>query len=111
MDALGIKVEDIKTYDDYYAVLKRFHDEDPDGNGVNGDTYGVVAAGFIGNEAPYINYLPEFWQDAYPGFIHGDDGVWTDGFQSDASKAALLRLQQAYKDGVIDPETLTAPRK
>lgn len=111
MDALGIKVEDIKTYDDYYAMLKRFHDEDPDGNGVNGDTYGVVAAGFIGNEAPYINYLPEFWQDAYPGFIQGDDGVWTDGFQSDASKAALLRLQQAYKDGVIDPETLTASTK
>ncbi len=111
MDALGISVEDIKTYDDYYTMLKRFHDEDPDGNGVNGDTYGVVAAGFIGNEAPYINYLPEFWQDAYPGFIQGDDGVWKDGFQSDATKAALLRLQQAYKDGVIDPETLTASTK
>ncbi len=111
VDALGINIDDIKTYDDYYAMLKRFHDEDPDGNGINGDTYGVVASGFIGNEAPFINYLPEFWQDAYPAFIQGDDGVWYDGFQADACKAALLRLQQAYKDGVIDPETLTATTK
>ena len=31
-------INDIKTYDDYYAMLKAFHDGDPDGNGVNGDT-------------------------------------------------------------------------
>lgn len=111
LDALDINADDIKTYDDYYNMLLRFHNEDPDGNGINGDTYGVVAAGFIGNEAPYINYLPEFWQDAYPGILQGDDGVWYDGFQTEATKAALLRLQQAYADGAIDPETLTASTK
>lgn len=111
LDALGINADDIKTYDDYYAMLKRFHDEDPDGNGVNGDTYGVVAAGFVGNEAPYINYLPEFWQDAYPAIVQDDNGTWIDGFQTEETKAALLRLQQAYADGCIDPETLTASTK
>lgn len=111
LDALDINADDIKTYDDYYNMLLRFHNEDPDGNGINGDTYGVVAAGFIGNEAPYINYLPEFWQDAYPGILQGDDGVWYDGFQTEATKEALLRLKQAYADGVIDPETLTASTK
>ena len=111
LDALGINAADIKTYDDYYDMLKRFHDEDPDGNGVNGDTYGVVAAGFLGNEAPYINYLPEFWQDAYPAIVQDASGTWIDGFQTDATKQALLRLQQAYADGAIDPETLTASTK
>ncbi len=111
LDAIGMSVDDIKTYDDYYAMLKKFHDEDPDGNGKTGDTYGVVAAGFVGNEAPYVNYLPEFWQDAYPSIYQGDDGVWVDGFQEDATKQALLRLQQAYVDGCIDPETLTASTK
>lgn len=111
LDALGINAADIKTYDDYYDMLKRFHDEDPDGNGVNGDTYGVVAAGFLGNEAPYINYLPEFWQDAYPAIVQDASGTWVDGFQTDATKQALLRLQQAYADGAIDPETLTASTK
>jgi multiple sugar transport system substrate-binding protein/putative aldouronate transport system substrate-binding protein len=111
LDAVGINADDIKTYDDYYNMLLAFHNGDPDGNGIDGDTYGVVAAGFIGNEAPYINYLPEFWQDAYPSILQDDDGVWYDGFQTDATKAALLRLQQAYDDGAIDPETLTASTK
>lgn len=110
LDALGVNAEDIKTYDDYYNFLKRCHDEDPDQNGIPGDTYGTVAAGFLGNEAPYINYLPEFWQDAYPA-IYEKDGEWIDGFQTQETKDALLRLQQAYNDGVIDPESLTASTK
>ncbi|MCM1182455.1 MAG: ABC transporter substrate-binding protein [Roseburia sp.] len=110
LDAVGIDANTIKTYDDYYNMLKAFHDGDPDGNGVDGDTYGVIAAGFLGNEAPYINYLPEFWQGAYPA-LYEKDGTWVDGFQEDATKEALLRLQQAYADGAIDPETLTASTK
>ena len=111
LDAVGIDADSIKTYDDYYNMLLAFHNGDPDGNGVDGDTYGVVAAGFLGNEAPYINYLPEFWQDAYPAILQDDNGTWYDGFQTEETKAALLRLQQAYADGAIDPETLTASTK
>lgn len=111
LDAVGISADDIKTYDDYYNMLLAFHNGDPDGNGKDGDTYGVVAAGFVGNEAPYINYLPEFWQDAYPALYQDESGTWIDGFQTDATKQALLRLQQAYADGAIDPETLTASTK
>ena len=110
LDAVGLSADDIKTYDDYYNMLLKFHNEDPDGNGKD-DTYGVVAAGFVGNEAPYVNYLPEFWQDAYPALVQDENGTWIDGFQTDATKAALLRLQQAYVDGAIDPETLTASTK
>ena len=111
LDAVGINIDDVKTYDDYYNMLKAFHDEDPDGNGKTGDTYGVIAAGFVGNEAPYVNYLPEFWQGAYPSLYQNADGVWVDGFQEDATKEALLRLQKAYQDGCIDPESLTASTK
>lgn len=111
LDNVGIDASSIKTFDDYYNMLLKFHNEDPDGNGTNGDTYGVIAAGFVGNEAPYINYLPEFWQDSYPALVQDENGVWYDGFQTDATKAALLRLQKAYADGAIDPETLTASTK
>lgn len=110
LEAVGLKVEDIKTFDDYYDMLTKFTTMDPDGNGTN-DTYGVVAAGFLGFEAPYINYLPEFWQDAYPAFTQDESGVWYDGFNTEATKAALLRLQTAYNDGVIDPESLTMGTK
>ena len=111
LDAVGINADDIKTYDDYLNMLVKFHEEDPDGNGTTGDTYGVVAAGFLGNEAPFINYLPEFWQDAYPALVQDENGTWIDGFQTDATKAALLRLQDAYNKGAIDPESLTASTK
>ena len=106
LEKIGMTAEDIKTYDDYIEMLTRFTTMDPDGNG-KADTYGVIAAGFLGNEAPYINYLPEFWQDAYPAILKGEDGVWYDGFNTQATKNALLRLQKAYEAGLIDPTTLT----
>lgn len=105
-----MKAEDITDWDSYYAMLKAFTEQDPDGNGKN-DTYGVAAAGFIGSEAPYTNYLPQFWQNAYPSFTYDENGVWYDGFNTQETKDALLRLQQAYADGVIDPESLTMGTK
>ena len=116
LDAVGKSVDDIKTYDDYYALLKAFHDGDPDGDGVTGTTYGVTASGFASmGEAPYIHYMPEFWQGAYPDFYQ-KDGTWVDGFQEQATIDALDRLAKAYADGVIDPDTglattLSAPKR
>lgn len=52
LDKLGVNIADIKTYDDYYNLLLRFKNEDPDGDGVNGNTYGVIAPGIISKEAP-----------------------------------------------------------
>ena len=106
LDAVGMKVEDIKTFDDYLEVLRAFKNGDPDGNGIDGDTYGVAAAGFLNLEAPYVQYLPEFWQDAFPA-IYEKDGVWVDGFQEQASLDALKRIQDAYAEGLIDPNSLT----
>ena len=105
LDNCGI--ESLPTnYEEYIAMLDAFHNGDPDGDGKNGNTYGVAAAGFVGGEAPYINYLPEFYQDAYPSFYKNDAGEWVDGFTEDAMKDALQRLQDAYKAGYIEPGTL-----
>ncbi len=105
LDNLGMKVEDIKTYDDFYNMLVRFTKEDPDGNGVDGDTYGIIAPGLVSTEAPWTNYLPEFWQNAYPALVQDDNGTWIDGFQTEETKAALERLRTAWAEGVIDPDT------
>lgn len=86
LDNCGLEVP--TTYDEYLAMLEAFTTGDPDGNGVDGDTYGVSSAGLIGTEAPYTNYLPEFYQDAYPSFYKNDEGVWVDGFTEDSMKAA-----------------------
>ena len=102
LDAAGLKIEDIKTFDDYYNMLKAFTKD--------GQT-GVIAAGFGKlDEAPYINYMPEFWQGAYPA-IYQKDGKWIDGFQEQATIDALNRLAQGYADGVIDKDTEEATTK
>ena len=109
LDNVGLDVP--TTYEEYLAVCEAFTKGDPDGNGVDGDTYAVSAAGLIGPAAPWVNYLPEFYQDAYPSFYLDDNGNWVDGFTEPAMKEALERLRDAYAAGYIDPETLTNDTK
>ena len=105
LDQLGLEAP--TTYDEYYNMIKLFTENDMDGSGDPSNTYGVTAAGLIGNEAPYVNYLPEFYQDAYPDFYKAEDGTWVDGFSEDAMADALTRLKDAYENGYIDKESIT----
>lgn len=105
LDNVGMEAP--TNYEEYIAMLDAFTNGDPDGNGIDGDTYGVSAAGLIGEEAPYMNYLPEFYQDAYPSFYKNEDGVYVDGFTEEAMVGALERLRDAYEKGYIDKESLT----
>jgi len=104
LDAVGMEAP--TTWEEYKAVSEAFVKNDPDGNG-QADTYATTAAGFVGGEAPFINYLPEYYQDAYPSFYQKEDGTWVDGFTEEAMKGALERLNEGYTNGWIDPTTLT----
>ena len=104
LDAVGMEAP--TTYEEFMAVCDAFVTQDPDGNGV-ADTYALAAAGFVGGEAPFVNYLPNFYQDAYPSFVKLDDGTWVDGFTQPEMQGALERLAAAYAAGYIDPTTLT----
>lgn len=97
LDDCGI-TEVPTTYEEYIDMLTKFKE-------VKG-TYAVSAAGLISKEAPYTNYLPEFYQDAYPDF-YLKDGEYVDGFTEQAMKDALQRLQDAYAAGLIDPTAVT----
>lgn len=105
LDNVGMEAP--TNYEEYTAMLDAFTKGDPDGNGVNGDTYGVSAAGLINPEAPYTLYLPEFYQGATPSFEKDENGVWYDGFTQDNFKEALTRLREAYVNGWLEKETLT----
>lgn len=109
LDACGI--EKVPTnWEEYADMLDAFATGDPDGNGVDGDTYGVSASHFVGSEAPYTNYLPEFYQDAYPTFILVD-GQYVDGFTLPSMKGAMERLAEGVAYGWIDKTTLTNSTK
>lgn len=96
----GISADSIKTFDDYYNMLVAIKDK-------CGLEYVVTSAGYISAEAPYVNYLPEFFQDAYPDFYKNAEGKWVDGFQEPAMKSALERLSKAYSAQLLDPAMST----
>lgn len=102
LDDCNIPVSDIenKTMDwnTYYNYLKKM-----------ANYYGhyvVSGPGLVSMEAPYTNYLPEFYQDAYFSFYENSQGKYVDGFAEDAMKKAIERLTMAINDGVLDKETV-----
>ena len=105
LDNCGLDVP--TNYEEYLEMLDAFTNGDPDGNGIDGDTYGVSAAGYIAPEAPWTMYLPEFYQGATVDFTKDENGQWVDGFTQDNMKETLQRMREAYEAGYMDPETLT----
>lgn len=75
----------------------------------NGGKAPVLAAGLVSKEAPYTNYLPEFYQDAYPEFYKNASGQWVDGFSEQAMIDALERLAWGYENKVLEPSILENP--
>ena len=96
------------TYDQYYDMLKKIQAASSNKN------YVISTSGFVagGNkpEAPYTNYLPEFYQDAKFTF-YLKDGKYVDGFSEEAMKKAMDRLKTAIDDKILDPATQNASTK
>ena len=105
LEAAGYKADEVAnktmTYDEYYKLLKDIQAASDNKNFVI-STSGFVAGGNSGKpEAPYTNYLPEFYQDAKITF-YLKDGKYVDGFAEDSMKKAMDRLKTAISDGILD---------
>lgn len=100
----GISVSEVKdkvlSFSEYYSILKKMHE-------VKGKP-AIIAPGYVSADAPYTNYLPEFYQQAQFSFYKDSSGKYVDGFSTQAMKEALARIATAVKDGVIDKETLNS---
>ena len=89
------------SYDEYYTMLKKMKE-------AKGVDYVISAPGFYSKEVPYTNYLPEFYQNAQFTFYYDQaEGKYVDGFSAKEMKAALQRIQDAVKDGLINKESST----
>lgn len=87
------------TWTEYYDMLKKMK-----------DAYGhyvISAPGFVSDEAPYTNYLPEFFQKANYTFYKDSTGKYVDGFSTQDMQDALTRIATAVSDGVLDKESVT----
>lgn len=101
LQALGVDENNLpKTIDEFVALMYRFANEDPDGDGVK-DTYGcsesVVKAIF---GAYGSSYTEQIWLDDGNGTLYNTD-------VAPGNKAALELLAKMYADGVLDPEFVT----
>lgn len=91
-----------KTWAEYQDFLLAMKEK-------NGGKAPVLAAGLVSTEAPYTNYLPEFYQDAYPEFYKNASGEWVDGFTEQAMIDALERLNWGYSNGLLEASILENP--
>ena len=112
LTAAGYNPEEVAsktlTYDEYYKMLKDMKAASANQNFVISCS-GFIAGGNSGTpEAPYTNYLPEFYQNAQLTFYYDQaKGEYVDGFSQKEMKDALQRIQNAVNDGLINKETST----
>ena len=103
--AAGYSADELKktplSYKEYYEMLKKMKE-------AKGVDYVISAPGFYSKEAPYTNYLPEFYQNAQFTFYYDQaKGEYVDGFTQQEMKDALQRIQDAVNDGLINKESST----
>lgn len=84
-----------KTYDEFLDMIRRFKAEIPECE------IGLTAPGL---KSP--QNLPEFYQGAQFDF-YKDNGEWKDGFAQPEMAEAMQRMQDAYKEGLLDMEIIT----
>lgn len=95
LDQLGKEVP--TTYDEFIDVLRGFKTIAP-------DVIPLTSPGLMAGEAKM--YLTQFYQDASPEFIKVD-GEWVDGMAQPNMRDALIRMRDAYAEGLIDQEVIT----
>ncbi len=97
-----------KTVDEMVALARKFATGDPDGNGKNGDTYGLALNRDLirQNHASILGLVSAF---GVPGrdrdlFYRGKDGRITWAWIQPGMKPALSLLRDMYKEGLINKE-------
>jgi putative aldouronate transport system substrate-binding protein len=94
-----LSLQDPKTLDDYYKVMKAFTEQDPDGNGKK-DTYGLSTAGMY--------ELQGFFSAAGLKQRYVEkDGKLDVPYSTDAAIPVYEWLNKLYKEGILDPNFAT----
>lgn len=98
LDKLGLQQP--KTIDELYTVLKAFKEQDPNGNGTADEVP------FFSRDSRYGIYeLLALWDTQMGMYVK--DGERTYGPLEPQFKTAMINLAQWYKEGLIDQEIFT----
>lgn len=102
LDNLGLSMP--TNVEEFHDMLYAFTYNDPDGNGVD-DTYGMN-----GNGRYYFNYVFGAYGIMKNSYYVQDDGSVVYTNTTEEFKEVMKLLQSWYKEGIIDPETITDDR-
>ncbi|MFP4974638.1 extracellular solute-binding protein [Paenibacillus sp. CN-4] len=95
-----LKLAEPATLDDYYAVLKAFKEQDPDGNG-QADTYGLSTAGLYDIQgfmsAAGVKYK----------YVIDDQGKRSIPYATEAAVPVYEWFAKLYQEGILDPNFAT----
>lgn len=103
LDTLGVDPEDLPTTTDgFVELMKRFRDEDPNGNGVQDEIpFTVFNESADKGDSIYTNMMcyfgvrsPEFWAD--------DDGKIHYGMMDENAKAAFEWFNMLYSEKILN---------
>lgn len=96
-----------ETLDEAVTAWYKFATEDPDQNGVMGDTYGLSTQGIRAIQQAYGTGRVNFLSERAGGIWLEEDGKLIYNGVHPQMKEVLKLLRQMYEDGVLDPEFIT----
>lgn len=106
LDNLGIKLEDIKTTEDFRNVLTRFKNDDPNGNGQADElAFNTPASSWGGT--PYKFLTNAFVFEGDGDMLMLDNGKVTTSYLQDAWFEAQEYIKGLVDDGLLTKESFT----
>jgi putative aldouronate transport system substrate-binding protein len=95
-----LHLQEPKTLDDFYNVLKAFKEQDPDGNG-KADTYGLSTSGLYDIQG----FMSAAGVKSH--YVIDANGKRSIPFATDAAIPVYEWLAKLYKEGILDPNFAT----
>ncbi|MCR2807543.1 extracellular solute-binding protein [Paenibacillus soyae] len=102
-----LNLEQPKTVDELYAVLKAFKEKDPNGNGANDEVPFFSRDKLSGIYDLLIQWGVQGGADAAKRGFYADNGVVKYGMYEQGYKTAIENIAKWYKEGLIDKEIFT----
>jgi putative aldouronate transport system substrate-binding protein len=102
LDNLGLS--EPTTIDEFEEVLKQFTEGDPDGNGVKGDTYGMIVTSYL--DGPLNNLA--LWMGSPNEWGYDEETQeWKPWFMSEGYFDAMTKMREWYAAGYINSNMAT----
>lgn len=104
LDNLGEPMPE--TIEDLDRIMRRFSTEDPDKNGVDGDTYGMIITNYLAGPLDNI----AIWMGAPNGWgLNEETGQLEPSFMFDEYIAAMDLVKDWYQKGYINENVVSMP--